>query len=116
MFSKIDEENREYMTTHLLKPTYDNFVQAVATNRGLKPEEIIPFAEGKIFIANVPEIQGILVDEVSSLYHVKAKIRKDLNSTDVDFITISLDSEPSFLPQVKVDLGLDALVNQLQLR
>ena len=116
MFAKIDDDNREYMTTHLLKPTYDNFIQAVATNRGLKIEDITPFAEGQIFIANVPEIKGILVDEISSLYHVKAKIREDLNSTDVDFITISLDSEASFLPQVKVDLGLKELMNQLQLR
>ena len=115
-FSKIDDENRAYMTEHLLKPTYDNFVQAVADNRGLKKEEIIPFAEGQIFIANVPKIKGILVDEISSLYHVKAKIRTDLNSTDVDFITVNLDSEPSFLPQVKVDLGLKELMQPLQLR
>jgi len=116
MFSKIDDENREYMTKHLLKPTYDNFIASVATNRGLTKEEIIPFAEGKIFIANVPEIQGILVDEISSLYKVKAKIRDDLNSTDVDFITVKLDSEPSFLPQVKVDLGIKELVQGLPLR
>ena len=115
-FSKIDDENRKYMTEHLLKPTYDNFVQAVADNRGLTKEDIIPFAEGQIFIANVPKIKGVLVDEISSLYHVKAQIRKDLNSTDVDFITVKLDAEPSFLPQVKVDLGLKELMQPLQLR
>ena len=108
-FAKIDKESKKYMTEHLLKPTYENFVQSVADNRGLKKEDIIPFAEGKIFIANVPEIQGILVDEISSLYHVKAKIRKDLNSTDVNFVNISLEEEPSFASmfKVNVNVGLD---------
>jgi len=118
MFSKIDKENKKYMTDHLLKPTYENFVQSVANNRGLKKEDIIPFAEGKIFIANVPEIQGILVDEISSLYHVKAKIRKDLNSTDVAFVNISMEEEPSLASmfKVKVNVGLDELTNAIQLR
>jgi len=115
-FSKIDKENKKYMTEHLLKPTYENFVQSVADNRGLTKEDILPFAEGKIFIANVPEIQGILVDEISSLYRVKAKIRKDLNATKVDFIAVNLEKESSFLPQVKVDLNLEALSNQIRLR
>ena len=118
-FSKIDKESKDYMTEHLLKPTYDNFVQAIADNRGLKKEDIIPFAEGKIFIANIPEIQGILVDEISSLYHVKAKIRKDLNSADVAFVNISTEEEPSFASmfKVNVNVGLDELMtNGVQLR
>ena len=117
-FSKIDKESKEYMTEHLLKPTYKNFVQSVANNRGLKKEDILPFAEGKIFIANVPEIQGILVDEISSLYHVKAKIRKDLNSTDINFVTISMEDKPSFASMfnVKVNVGLDELTKSIELR
>ena len=116
MLSKIDEENREYMTKNLLKPTYDNFIQAVADNRGLTKEDIIPFAEGKIFIANVPEIQNILIDKISSLYHVKAMIRKSLDMKDLDFVKINLDEDPPFLPMIKVDLGLDELKEMIQLR
>jgi len=116
MFSKIDEENREYMTKHLLKPTYDNFVQSVALNRGLKKEDILPFAEGKIFIANVPEIKGVLVDEISSLYRVKKKIRDDFNSTKIDFVEVKLEKEPSFLPQIKVDLDLQSAFSNLKMR
>ena len=44
MFRDIDDENREYMTKHLLQPTYENFVNSVAKNRGVKPEDILPFA------------------------------------------------------------------------
>jgi len=116
MFAKIDEENKKYMTEHLLKPTYDNFVEAVATNRGLKKEDIIPFAEGKIFIANVPEIQNILVDEISSLYRVKASIRESLEGDDVEFVTISLEEEPSFLPQVKVNMDLQSAFSNLKMQ
>jgi len=71
MLAKIDDENREYITKHLLKPTYENFIHDVAQNRGLKVDELKPFTEGKIFIANMPEIKGILVDKISSIYKVK---------------------------------------------
>ena len=116
MFSKIDDENREYMTKHLLKPTYDNFVQSVANNRGLKKEDILPFAEGKIFIANIPEIKGVLVDEISSLYRVKKRIRDDFNGTKIEFVDIKLDKEPSFFPEVKVDLNLESALSTLKMQ
>ncbi|MCK4441505.1 MAG: signal peptide peptidase SppA [Sulfurovaceae bacterium] len=116
LLAKIDDENREYMTKNLLKPTYDNFINDVASNRGLKVEQLKPFTEGKIFIANMPQIQGILVDKISSLYKVKNMIKKSLNSNDVDFINIELEERPSFLPQVKVDLGLKEILNNIQLQ
>jgi protease-4 len=116
MLAKIDEENKEYMIKHLLKPTYDNFVQAVADNRGLPKEQIEPFAEGQIFIANVPEIQDILVDKISSLYRVKATIRENLDIEELDFVNISLEEKPSFLPQVKVDLGLEEIMGRINLQ
>jgi len=114
--AKIDDENRKYMTEHLLKPTYDNFIQSVADNRGLKKEDIVPFAEGQIFIANVPEIRNILVDEISSLYKVKASIRASLKGKDVEFVTINLEEEPSFLPQVKVDMDLNTALSNLKMQ
>ncbi|CAA6820368.1 MAG: Phage protein [uncultured Sulfurovum sp.] len=115
MFTKIDEENRKYMTENLLKPTYENFVQSVADNRDLKKEDILAVAEGKIFVANVPEIRGVLVDEVSSLYKVKKKIRESYKN-EVDFVKINLDSKESFFPAVKVDLALDTALNNLKMQ
>lgn len=116
MLTKINEENREYMTKNLLKPTYNNFINAVAQNRGLKAEDIIPFADGKIFIANVPEIQGILVDKISSLYRVKAQIRKEFKNKDLAFVTVDLEEKSPFLPMVKVDLGLKELSSKFQMQ
>ena len=116
MLAKIDKKNKEYMIKNLLKPTYENFINSVAQNRSVKPSVIKEFAKGKIFIANVPEIQGILVDKVSSLYKVKAMIRNHLDSSDVDFVDINLDKEQSFFPQIKVDLGLETLFNRMKLQ
>ena len=115
MFAKIDDENRKYMTENLLKPTYDNFVQSVADNRGLKIEDILAVAEGKIFIANVPEIQGVLVDEISSLYKVKKQIRASYKD-EVDFVKVNLDKEVSFFPSIKVDLDLDTALSNLKMQ
>jgi protease-4 len=112
MFAKIDDENKKYMSENLLKPTYDNFVQSVADNRGLTVEQILAVAEGKIFVANVPEIRGILVDEISSLYKVKKQIRESYED-EVDFVKVNLDGKESFFPAVKVNLGLDAVLNNL---
>ena len=113
-FAKIDDKNRKYMTEHLLKPTYDNFVASVATNRGVSKEQILKVAEGQIFIANVPQIQGILVDEISSLYKVKKKLRKNYKD-EVSFVNVSLEKEPSFLPQVKVNVDLKTALSNLKM-
>ncbi len=114
MMAKIDDENKAYMVKNLLKPTYDNFVNAVAQNRGLTAKEIIPFAEGKIFIANVPEVQGILVDQISSLYKIKKMLKQHIGSDDVDFVNINLEEESPFFTEVKVDLGLETLLSHLK--
>jgi len=115
MFTKIDEENKKYMTNNLLKPTYNNFVESVAKNRGLTKEQILAVAEGKIFIANVPEIEGILVDKISSLYKVKKKIRAYYED-EVDFITINLEKEEAFFPSVKVDVDLSTALSNMQMQ
>jgi protease-4 len=114
MFSKIDEENRAYMTKNLLEPTYENFIEAVANNRGVNKEKIRTVAEGKIYVASLPEIQGILIDELSSLYKVKAKIRKHYND-DVDFVKVQIKEEEAFFPAVKVDVDLDNPLSKLRI-
>jgi protease-4 len=115
-FAKIDKENRAYMTKHLLKPTYENFVESVATNRGLSKKEILAVAEGKIYVANSPEIQGVLVDEISSLYKVKNRIREAFKDEEVDFVEVRLGKEPSLLPQIKVDLNLKEAFSAFKLQ
>ncbi len=105
MFKEIDDENRKYMTEHLLKPTYENFVDAVATNRGLSREAILPFADGKIYIANAPEIKGVLIDQISSFYKIKESLR-DKYGKKLEFVKVETEKKYPFLPEVKVDIGL----------
>ncbi len=116
MLAKIDDDNRKYIIKNLLKPTYENFINAVATNRGLKVEELKPFTEGKIFIANMPEIKGILVDKISSLYRVKKMIKESLKDDKILFKNIKLDKERPFFPEVKVDLNLKELSDKIYLK
>lgn len=115
MFSKIDEENRAYMTKNLLEPTYENFIEAVASNRGIDKEQIRAVAEGKIYVASLPEIQGVLVDELSSLYKVKAKIR-DYYNDDVDFVKVNLHDQEEFFPAIKVDVDLKNPLSTLKMQ
>jgi len=115
MFSKIDEENKAYMTKNLLEPTYENFIESVATNRGIDKEQIRAVAEGKIYVASLPEIQGVLVDELSSLYKVKAQIREYYNN-DVDFVKVNLDETEAFFPSVKVNVDLSDSLSTLNLQ
>lgn len=114
MFSKIDEENKKYMTENLLKPTYENFIESVANNRGVSKEKIRAVADGKIYVASLPEIQGVLIDEISSLYKVKAKIREGFKD-DVDFVNINLDKPKPFFPAVKVDVDLENTLSRFNI-
>ena len=85
-------------------------------NRGISKEELLPFTEGKIYIANAPEIQGVLVDRITSLYQIKKEIRQRLGEKTVKFETIDMKDQPSFFPKVQVDMGVEKLLNQLNYR
>ncbi len=49
-------------------------------------DELKPFADGKIFIANMDEIKGILVDEISTLHRVKEMIEIELVIAILEFV------------------------------
>jgi len=116
LFKKVDSEQKEYLDKHLLLPTYENFINAVAVNREITKEQLLPFTEGKIYVANAPEIQGMLVDKVSSLYQVKKDIKERLADSKIVFDTIELQEKPSLFPEVKVDMGLKELTEGMMLR
>lgn len=115
-FRKVEGEEKKYIEDHLLLPTYENFINAVVENRGISKEELLPFTEGKIYIANAPEIQGVLVDKITSLYQIKKEIRQRLGEKTVKFETIDMKDKPSFFPKVQVDMGMEKLLNQLSYR
>lgn len=112
-FRKTDENQTAYINEHMLQPTYKNFIQAVATNRGLKFEKIEEFAEGMIFVANSEKIKGILVDEIDTLYNIR-KSYKDKYGKKVSFVDISKERKPFNLFDVKANLKFDGFDAKLE--
>ncbi len=107
-FKRLDENMSQYIDRNMLNPMYQNFVEAVAVNRGLSKEEIMKYAEGKIFVANSKEVEKILVDKITSLY----QIRKDLKikyGKDLVFENIFKDKGGAGFLKGKVDVNFNNL-------
>jgi len=108
LFKKVSDEDRKYLQEQLLTPTYNNFINAVAINRGIKKEVLLPHTEGKIFIANDKQIVNILVDEISVLHKLKAKMKKRLDKK-VSFVNILPSDEVGFFKdKIEFKFSLDS--------
>jgi len=107
LLKEMTKENKQYIENALLKPTYRNFVEDVAANRGIPKEKIKKFAEGKIYIASMPEIQGILVDKITNLYKLKARLKKQYD--DARFVTIGERPTPRNFLHVMMKEALSLL-------
>ena len=108
LFRKLSDQERAYLQAQLLTPTYQNFIRAVATNRGLTQEKLQPYTEGKIFVANDPAIQGILVDEISILHTVKSRLKRTAPHP-IHFVNILPEEKLGFLKdKIELKLSLDS--------
>ena len=110
MLKKIDPENREYLTDSILKPMYENFLKSVAINRGVDINIIRPLAEGRIYIANSPEIKDTLIDEITSLHKVKKIIKAKYKKVEF-YSVVSNPNGTLFGPKVDLDLNVKGLFN-----
>jgi len=107
-FKKVGEKERAYLKKQLLTPTYNNFIDSVAVNRGISREKLLPFTEGKIYVANSAEIQNILVDEVLVYHKVKARMKKRLGKK-ISFVNIMPKEELGFLKdKIEFKFSLDS--------
>ncbi|MBN2824366.1 MAG: signal peptide peptidase SppA [Campylobacterales bacterium] len=104
-FKTPDANQTEYLNNNMLHPTYVNFIDSVAQNRGLKYEAIEKYAEGMIFVANSPKIKNILVDEITSLYELRQGYKKKYGKK-VKFIDITKEPKPFSFMDAKVDFNL----------
>jgi len=107
-FKKLDENMSQYIDRNMLNPMYQNFVEAVAVNRGLTKEKILNYAEGKIFVANSKEIDKILVDKITSLYQIRKDLKKKYGK-DVVFENILKSESPMGFLKGKVDVNFNNL-------
>lgn len=83
LLKEMTEEKKRYIEDALLKPTYRNFLEDVAHYRNIPVAKLKPYAEGKVFIASMPEIKGILVDKITNLYKLKAKMRSRYKEAEI---------------------------------
>ena len=106
LFEKVSEEQKQYLYSHLLNPTYENFLNVVARDRNISVEELKKYADGKIYLAT--KVKGILVDKISTLVEVKNSIKEEvakkfkLDKDKIKFYTISLKDKQ--LPFFKIEV------------
>jgi len=108
LFKPVNKKQKDYVNEHMLHPTYRNFIDSVAQNRGMKFEEIEKVAEGMVFVANSPKVKDILVDEITSLYEIRQEYKKKYGKK-VKFIDITKEKKPFNFMNAKVDLDLSSL-------
>jgi len=108
LFKKVSDEERAYLQKQLLTPTYNNFINSVAVNRGISRAKLLPFTEGKIFVANAPDIKGILVDDIIVYHKLKENIQKSLD-LNVTFVNIMPEEKVGFLKdKIEFKFSLDS--------
>ena len=103
-FRKFSKEDKKYLKTHLLLPTYKNFLKTVAQDRNISVDKLKKYADGKIYIATL--VKGILVDKISNLITVKNELKKKYKG-NITFINISLEKKklPFFNIKLSSDIG-----------
>ena len=115
LLKEMTEENKRYIENALLKPAYKNFLTDVAANRGIAPEKMAEFAEGKVYVASMPEIKGILVDETTNLFKLKEEMKKSYK--DAEFVTIAKEDKPRDFLHLLFKEGIETLFSkELELR
>lgn len=114
LFSNVTKEQKEYLNKNMLLPTYNNFINVVATNRNLDVKELEKFAQGKIFVANKDEIKGVLVDKISNLVDFKEEVKENISkehgvdSKNINFILIK--EEKNNFPNLNIKLDVSNLL------
>ncbi|NPA54765.1 MAG: signal peptide peptidase SppA [Epsilonproteobacteria bacterium] len=106
LFKKADKQQRQYLYSHLLNPTYQNFLKVVSHDRNITLTKLKQYADGKIYIANT--VKGILVDQISTLVQTKQQIKQEIAhkyhiaAKEIRFYNIELNKKE--LPFFKVEI------------
>jgi protease-4 len=115
-FKVPTQAQTEYLKENLLAPVYNNFVKIVAQGRGMSVEELQPYTEGRIFVAN--DVVGPIVDRISYLSkikkEIKAKVRKDFPDEEVGFSPINTAEASGSLFNTSFNLHFDSPLNVKQ--
>ncbi len=103
-FKKFSAQDKKYLLSHLLLPTYNNFLQTVAKDRNISINKLKKYADGKIYIASM--VKGILVDKISDFITLKQNLKKKYHG-NIEFVTIPLEKKtmPFFNIKLSSDFG-----------
>ena len=86
------QKNKKYIVSNLMSPTYETFLKYVAEHRNIPLKELRnKYAEGQVWAASHPAIQGKLIDKLSSLAVVKEEFNNKYKNK-VDFIHYKVSS------------------------
>ena len=104
LFKKFSLQDKKYLLSHLLMPTYENFLKTVAKDRNISINVLKKYADGKIYIAS--QVKGILVDKISNLITLKQELKKKYHNK-ILFVNISLTKKrfPIFNIKLSSDFG-----------
>jgi|SaaInlLV_10m_DNA_3_1039740.scaffolds.fasta_scaffold00417_7 protease IV len=121
LFKTADEKTKNYLKTNLLEPTYQVFINHVSKYRNIPIKELIEnYAEGKVFAASMPVIQGKLIDRLSNFTSFKMEIsnniikefnlknKNKITQKDLSYRFISLkdfNKSNSFLNKVNIEVN-----------
>jgi len=104
LFKKFSPQDKKYLLSHLLLPTYNNFLKTVAEDRNISINKLKKYADGKIYIAT--QVKGILVDKISNLITLKQQLKRKYHNKII-FVNISLNKQrfPIFNIKLSSDFG-----------
>lgn len=105
-FKYLNEEDKKYLEDNLLNEIYASFINVVANGRNISKENLMDFAEGKVFMASDKRVQGVLIDSVIDWTDMKELIISELNvDKNIEFNIYSLEDKSNLLKLITTSLG-----------
>lgn len=83
-FRKMSDEEKKLLQD-VIDDVYQQFLEAVIKERGLKEDRIKGIADGRILTGRMAKAYG-LIDDIGGMEKLKDKIKKDLNAKKIHFV------------------------------
>lgn len=113
-FKYLNDEEKEYLETNLLNEIYNSFLNVVAKGRSISVENLMEYAEGKVFMATDKRVLGVLVDEVINWTDMKKLIILELSEKEnIEFVVYDLDQKSKLSSLLGTSIELDLGLNNL---
>jgi len=105
-FKQSTQEEQAYLKKNLLQPVYTTFLKRVSESRKINLDTLEKYADGRVFIAS--EVNGILVDKISSLYRFKKEIKQSIDIEDKGFVKLFKKEDETSLFKTNFNVSFDS--------